>query len=218
MNGADAIDGAVMVIAKAPVPGRVKTRLCPPLDDAGACQVASACLLDTLDAAAAVPARRHVLVFEGDSTGWRRPGWECIAQRGGLLGERLANAFQDIGAAGVVIAMDTPQVASATLADALRAVTRPATAAFGAAADGGFWAIGLSAGVDPAAVFRDIPMSTAATGARQRARLIALGLDVVELDVLRDIDTIDDLRAVAADHPDRRFAQVADTLLTRTRT
>ncbi len=221
MTSEPVIPGALMVIAKAPIPGRVKTRLCPPLDCAGACRVARACLLDTLDAAAAVPAQRHVLVFEGDPTDWCPPGWECIAQRGGFLGERLANAFQDVADAAVVIAMDTPQVSPASLRFALRALGGAGgagRAAFGPAQDGGFWAIGLPRGVDPAAVFADVPMSTGETGARQRERLVELGLEVIELETLRDIDVIADLRAVAEAAPDRRVAAVARALLTPTRT
>lgn len=213
MNGQALIGGALMVIAKAPVPGRVKTRLCPPLDLHGACRVARACLLDTLDAAAAVPAQRHVLVFEGDPTGWCPPGWECIAQRGELLGDRLANAFCDVGGAAVVIAMDTPQLNPARLGLALRWVGQAATTAFGPAEDGGFWAIGLPLGVDPVAVFADVPMSTPITGARQRQRLVDLGLAVRSLETLRDIDNIEDLRAVAADAPHGRVAAVARALL-----
>ena len=57
------IPGVVAVIAKAPQPGLVKTRLCPPLSPQDACEVAWACLLDTLDAAIAVPARRHVILL-----------------------------------------------------------------------------------------------------------------------------------------------------------
>ena len=55
----------VLVLAKEPVAGQVKTRLCPPLSAAGAAAVAEAALLDTLDVVRAVGVRRRVLVLDG---------------------------------------------------------------------------------------------------------------------------------------------------------
>ncbi|NEB80628.1 glycosyltransferase, partial [Streptomyces sp. SID14478] len=54
----------VLVLAKAPVPGRVKTRLTPPFTPVEAARLAAAALRDTLDAVLAAPARRRVLVLE----------------------------------------------------------------------------------------------------------------------------------------------------------
>ena len=79
-------------------------------------------------------------------------------------------------------------------------------AVLGPALDGGFWAIGLQRGCDPAAVFDGIPMSTPRTGAAQRARLAALGLDPVLLPTLRDLDDMEDLVAIAAAGPPRLAA------------
>jgi glycosyltransferase A (GT-A) superfamily protein (DUF2064 family) len=200
-----------MVIAKSPQPGRVKTRLCPPLDPEGACQVARACLLDTIDAAAAVPADRHVLVLDGPVGPWCPAGWEIIAQRGEGLAERLANAFTEVGTPAVVIAMDTPQVSSGSLRRALN-LSASDRVAFGPATDGGFWALGLPAGIDPCAVFEGVPMSRAGTGAAQLDRLRALGLAVTMLEELRDVDDLDDLLAVASVGPPRLAATVAELL------
>lgn len=199
---------SLLVIAKAPVPGEVKTRLCPPLDADEAAAVATACLLDTLDVAASVDAARHVLVFHGDPDGWCPPGWDVVAQRGDGLGERLANAFAEVGGRAVIIAMDTPQVGAASLRHALDAVAEPGTAVIGPTEDGGYWALGLPGDLDPVAVFEGIPMSTPATGAAQRQRLVDLGYRVVDLDLLRDIDHFDDLAPVAALAPDRRFGRL----------
>lgn len=203
MGGADLMPraglpgGALLVIAKEPVAGRAKTRLRPPLSLDQAALVAEACLLDTLDEAAVTGAGRHVLVFDGDAGRWCPPGWEVVAQRGGPLGERLANAFTDVAGPAVVIAMDTPQVRAASLERALEAVTEPGTAVIGFTEDGGYWLLGLPADRAPAAVFDGVPMSTAHTGAAQRRRLREIGYRVVELETLRDIDDHADLRAVA---------------------
>ena len=80
---------ALLVIAKAPVAGRVKTRLSPPCTPAQAARLARAALEDTLAACDdASAAGRRVLVLEGEPDGWLPPGWEVVAQRG----EGLARA------------------------------------------------------------------------------------------------------------------------------
>ena len=191
------IRGAVMVIAKTPVAGRVKTRLCPPLTAEEACEVAWAALLDTLDAAAAVPSERHVLVLHGEPGPWIPAGFEIIEQRGVGLAERLANAFTDVNDDAIVVAMDTPQVRADQLADSLGSLADH-DAAYGPATDGGYWLIGLRRSVDPVAAFHGIPMSTPHTGAAQLARLASLGVTVNSSEALQDIDTYDDLVAVSA--------------------
>src|SRR3954454_14382094 len=73
---------ALAVIAKAPVPGRVKPRLCPPSTGTEAAELAAASLHDTLAAVAATPAPRRVLVLDGDPGDWVPSGFAVIAQRG----------------------------------------------------------------------------------------------------------------------------------------
>ena len=198
------MSAALLVIAKEPVPGRVKTRLCPPCTFAEAAALAAAALADTLAAAdAAARGGRRVLVLDGRPGPWLPAGWEVAPQRGDGLAERLASAFEDAGAPALLVGMDTPQVTPGALADGLAALER-APAVFGPAPDGGYWAIGLRR-PDPA-VFAGIPMSAAHTGAAQRARLAALGLRTVELPPLRDVDDIAAARAVAAAAPESRFA------------
>jgi rSAM/selenodomain-associated transferase 1 len=198
---------ALVVIAKAPVAGRSKTRLTPPCTPAQAAALAEAALADTLQAVAATPASRRVVVLEGEPGAWLPGGYELIPQRGGGLDERLGNAFADVGGSALLIGMDTPQVTPALLQDAATALQAEGVdAALGLAGDGGYWAIGLR---EPdVALFAGVPMSEPTTGAAQRARLDAAGLRVATLPELRDVDTIADARAVAALAPDGRFAHV----------
>jgi rSAM/selenodomain-associated transferase 1 len=195
---------ALVVIAKSPAPGRVKTRLTPPCTPDQAAELAAAALADTLVAATlARRAARRVLVLDGAPGAWLPRGFAVVQQRGNGLAARLAAAFEDVGGAAFVVGMDTPQV-TPQLLDAGLGALDGADAVLGAALDGGYWGIGLRR-ADPAA-FRGVPMGEAGTGVAQRVRLARLGLRTAILPPLRDVDTIADARAVAAEAPATGFA------------
>lgn len=189
------------VIAKAPVPGRVKTRLCPPCSPEQAAELAMASLLDTLAAVRATPTVRRAVILDGELP---LPGLEVLPQRGAGLDERLAHAFDDLGDPAFLVGMDTPQVTPALLATGLRALEW-ADAVLGPALDGGYWGIGLR--VANPAVFLGVPMSEPTTLAAQRERLGALGLRVAELPALRDVDEWEDAETVAHLAPRSHFAR-----------
>jgi rSAM/selenodomain-associated transferase 1 len=202
---------ALIVIAKAPVAGRSKTRLTPPCTPDEAALLARAALRDTLEAVAATPARRRICVLDGEPGDWLPEGFEVIPQRGDGLDERLANAFRAVGEPALLIGMDTPQVTPGLLEAAGERLDMPdIDAVLGAAPDGGYWALGLRR-EDPA-LLRGVPMSTPGTCAGQRARLRAYGLRIGELPSLRDVDDIADARAVALLAPRRRFARALATV------
>ena len=200
----------VLVMAKEPRPGAVKTRLCPPCSPEEAAGVAAAALADTLDAVARCHAGRKVLALDGRPGPWLPPGFEVIPQRGGDFNQRLADAWRHTGGSGVQIGMDTPQITAGELDTLLGALDR-CDAVLGHAVDGGWWVIGWRV-ADPDAMFAGIPMSTPATGRAQERRIAALGLTLHRAAPKRDIDTIDDLRTLAAHHPDLRTARVARSL------
>jgi rSAM/selenodomain-associated transferase 1 len=205
------VSAAIVVMAKEPLPGRVKTRLCPPLEPEQAAALAEAALADTLAAVAWTPAPRRVLVLDGSAGAWLPSGFEVVAQRGDGLAERLANATRDVGEALLFVGMDTPQITRALLCGALEQLARPGVdAVLGPTTDGGYWTIGLRE-PDPD-VFHAVAMSSAATGAAQRARLGQLGLATTMLGPLRDVDTYDDAVAVAALAPWSRFAATFELL------
>lgn len=193
---------SLLVIAKEPVPGRVKTRLTPPYTSEEAARLAAAALADTLEAVAATPADRRVLVLAGEAGDWVPAGFEVVPQVAGGLDERLAAAFEECGGPALLIGMDTPHVTPELLARGLDFGT--ADAWFGPAEDGGFWALGLSA-PDPG-LLRGVPMSRTDTGREQRRRLTEAGLAVRDLPVLRDVDTAQDAQVVAGLAPGTRFA------------
>jgi rSAM/selenodomain-associated transferase 1 len=204
-----ALNGQVIVIAKEPVPGRVKTRLTPPFSPRQAAGLAQAALADTLAAAAGVTAARHVIALDGTAGPWLPAGVRVLPQRGAGLDERIAAAFADayaeLDVPVVLIGMDTPQVTPELLETALRPLADgTADAVFGPAADGGFWLLGLRR-PDPSLIL-GVPMSTAATGVTQLARLAWAGLRIHWLPLLRDVDTAEDAREVARQAPGSRFA------------
>ncbi|MEU9923253.1 DUF2064 domain-containing protein [Streptomyces griseoluteus] len=190
----------LLVIAKEPQPGRVKTRLTPPFTPVQAAALAEAALTDTLRAVAAAPAKRRVLVLDGRPGPWLPAGFEVVPQCGGGLDERLADAFARCTGPTLLVGMDTPQITP----DLLTLDFTDCDARFGPAEDGGFWALGL-ARPEPG-LLRGVPMSVPETGSVQRERLAAAGLRVRELPRLRDVDTAADARAVAALAPDTAFA------------
>jgi glycosyltransferase A (GT-A) superfamily protein (DUF2064 family)/SAM-dependent methyltransferase len=208
----------LLVIAKAPVAGLAKTRLCPPATPRQAAAIAAAALLDTLQAVAAVPAIRPVLAYTGRFADAEAApelraaltGWHLVPQRGDGFGERLANAHSDTaadfpGQPVLQIGMDTPQVAPGLLDTALHRLGT-ADAVLGMAEDGGWWALGLR---DPnhAGALRDVPMSTPDTGRLTKLALTDRGLRIGDLPVLSDVDTWQDARTVAEAAPGTNFAR-----------
>src|SRR4051812_32643874 len=105
----------LIVIAKAPVAGRVKTRLCPPCTPGEAAALAEAALRDTLDAASRCRAARRVLALDGAPGAWLPPGFDVEPQRGDGLAERLAHAFAGVSGPAFLVGMDTPQLTPALL-------------------------------------------------------------------------------------------------------
>jgi len=201
----------LLVIAKAPLAGSAKTRLCPPCTGEQAAELAEAALADTLAAVAATSCGGRTLVLEGAPGEWLPEGIEVVAQRGDGLGERLAAAFADTEGAALLVGMDTPQLGPALLEDALGRLEEPGgDAVLGPAEDGGYWAIGMREPRPEA--FLGVPMSSERTAERQRQRLRGLGMAVEELATLRDVDFWPDALAVAAAAPASRFARTLASL------
>ncbi len=216
MSPPDTAPHRVLVLAKAPVPGRVKTRLGATVGMATAADLAAAALLDTLAAAtAAVGPGRCLLALEGDLRAARRVddltvalvGWRIYPQRGDGLGQRIAAAHADAGPGPVVqIGMDTPQVGAPDL-DGVAARLLDAPAVLAPAADGGWWALALR---DPAraAAVAAVPMSTPRTHDDTRRAFEAAGTPVTGAPVLADVDTAEEAAAVAQAWPDLRFSRL----------
>ncbi len=204
------MDGYLVVMAKPPVPGRVKTRLIGPLTARQAAGVHAAmleCVLERLVEHIATPSRWQPVVAmdtpglpaHGGSDNNSHlddaltvpPGWEVIDQGDGDLGQRLAHVWQTLGAGpAVFFGVDSPDIPAV----ALRAVTEALTAAavaIGPVEDGGYWALAgrrfegcLLSGIDwgTGTVYHQT------LSAAQRA-----GLAITELQTWHDVDTPEDL-------------------------
>ncbi|MBM7785789.1 TIGR04282 family arsenosugar biosynthesis glycosyltransferase [Tenggerimyces flavus] len=200
-------DLTLVVIAKEPVPGHVKTRLTPPCSPDEAAEIAEAALADTLQVVASTPAHQRVLALAGRPGAWLPDCFDVAPQVSGTLDVRIAGVLAEVAGPMVLVGMDTPQLTSELLLSCDFS-TRPAW--LGLAEDGGFWALGL-ARPDPELV-RGVPMSVPHTGAAQLERLEQAGLEVGLLPTLRDVDTWPDALAVAAAAPKTRLARAVSAL------
>lgn len=226
-RGAVASELTVLVMAKAPVPGRVKTRLCPPLTAIAAARLAAAALLDTIasvdrfDAAVAGGVGK-VIAIDGSLvdavdgpvianriTSAAARCWTRIPQRGAGFAERLVLGHGDAAGRGPVlqIGMDTPQLTGVLIAAASEALfAKGVDAVVGPASDGGWWSLGVR-DARMARVLRGVPMSTSETGDLTVRALRVNGLRVVLLPTLTDVDTFADATEVAGAAPGTGFAR-----------
>ncbi|MBB6629574.1 DUF2064 domain-containing protein [Nocardioides sp. KIGAM211] len=207
----------MLVVAKAPVPGRVKTRLGADIGMDEAAGIAAAALVDTLAACRdAVGAEQCTLSLDGDLADAVRgdelldlvEGWAVHPQVGDDFAARLVHAHAGVadGPGPVVqVGMDTPQVTPGLLLDAAGALG-DGDAVLGPADDGGWWVLVLR---DPAAAaaLADVPMSTPTTYDDTRRALEDRGLTVSTTATLRDVDTVPDADLVAEVAPGSHFAR-----------
>ncbi len=183
-----------LLFAKAPAPGRVKTRLCPPFTPEQAAALYRAFAADSLAAAESVVGARAVLAYEPHED-WPDPSWlrnpapEWFPQEGADLGQRLAaataKAFVDGADRVVVIGSDSPHLPTSLIEEAFsRLATAPLV--LGPARDGGYYLVGLR---EPApSLFDDIPWSGPEVLKATLARAAELHWNAHLLDELEDVD------------------------------
>ena len=211
MDMSNSIDLTVAVIAKQCLPGKVKTRLSPPLTPEGAAALAQLSLSRTLATVRLLPARKRLLVMDGTPAAQDAAHFTVVQQASGGLDERLAAICDAATGPLLIIGMDTPQFSADHLAPLLHDwPTHEAVhdAWLGPATDGGFWALALRR--PDGALIRGVPMSTHTTGAQQLARLSAAGLRVGMLPELRDMDHFSDALKIAAEIPGTEFARAVN--------
>lgn len=196
---------ALILMAKAPAPGEVKTRLCPPLSPRSAASLYRRLLLDAAEELGRVRGARLLLFHAPPGAAGRfraapfRP-FALAPQAGRDLGERMESAAGEAfrgGARRVVIAgADCPALSASRVGEAFRELSAGAAAVFGPSVDGGFYLAGLR--FPPPPVFRGVTWGTPSALGDVVARCAALALPYALLPPERDVDTAEDLDALAA--------------------
>lgn len=209
-NSAIRTDSALIIFAKAPIPGQVKTRLCPPLTPDEAATLHGSFVLDTLERSktavtklrlpmdrylACAPDASHVFfkIME------ERHGVRVLDQVGENLGARMTQVFTSTFARGykqvLIIGTDVPSLPLTHYRQALVLLTTH-DLVLGPAHDGGYYLIGLTRAIPD--LFAGIPWSTDQVLALTKQKAQALGLKTALLPEWCDIDTIEDLRSLIA--------------------
>ncbi|MDE2489766.1 MAG: TIGR04282 family arsenosugar biosynthesis glycosyltransferase [Elusimicrobia bacterium] len=194
---------ALIVFAKAPIPGRVKTRLTPPLSPGQAAELYAAFAADSVAAARACGAAAVSVAYAPEppfpDLNWldEAPNWR--PQGPGDLGARLTAAFDAAFRGGArkvaIIGSDCPDLPSETLAEAFRRLDGP-PAVLGPAVDGGYYLVGLR---EPRPdLFADMAWSDSGVLERTLARLRASRTPFALLERRADVDTFEDLKALAS--------------------
>ena len=192
----------IVIFAKAPVPGKVKTRLIPALGEAGAARLARQMLADTVAYAhaAGLGVPELCATPPPDDPSWvgHLPAGMLFSDQGpGDLGQRLAAAATRVIGHGeriLLIGTDCPELDGNRLGKAAAQLERH-DAVIHPARDGGYVLLGL-ARTDPS-LFDDIAWSTDTVAATTIARIEALGWSLWVGDTMSDIDDPADLEAAA---------------------
>lgn len=206
------------IFAKQPIPGRVKTRLCPPLSPDLAARLYHCCLQETVHLAG-LGDWRTVLFYQGQRLFFRQsfPDLPLEEQTGCDLGQRLIHAFASRFAAGaqkvVIIGSDSPDLPTALIRQAFEAL-QDHDMVLAPAGDGGYVLIGLR---QPApGLFKDIPWSTDEVLTTTRKRMLEMQLTCLELPGWYDVDDVASLRQLMQRSPNSVTAQLAAQLLEET--
>ena len=194
---------AVVLMAKAPVAGGVKTRLCPPLDPREAARLYACMLGDAADGISALTrVRRYLFLDPPESVDFFRAppfqGFERFPQRGRDLGDRMlqgaATAFRHGARRVVIVGADCPSLSAGTVRRAFRELSNEASVVFGPSEDGGFYLLGLSSPDER--LLRGFRWSTAEVLRNAASRCRILSKPFSFLPPGRDVDTGEDLLAL----------------------
>jgi hypothetical protein len=192
----------LVVMAKDPVPGQVKTRLQPQLSPTDAADLYRCFLEDRLRDVAALPEIDRAVAFAPESAASRfaslaPEGFLLFPQRGSDLGEKLDSLFSATLALGyeavVVTDSDSPDLPRSLLRDAFALLADDSDVVFGPCRDGGYYLVGMKAAAP--GLFTNIPWSSPRVLERSLTAADLLGLKTGLLPPWQDIDTFEDLRA-----------------------
>jgi len=192
---------ALIIFAKAPVEGYVKTRLCPPLTPDEAASLHGSLVLDLLEKCKSLQSCDRILAgaptpehpfFGAMKARFNIPIW---GQVGPDLGSRMAHAFKlALGSpyqSVIIIGTDIPGITVSLISTALKNLQNH-DIVVGPTVDGGYYLIGLRSPVPE--LFEQIPWSTDQVLSLTKEKAQSLRLSVKVLPMLRDLDTMEDLQ------------------------
>jgi len=191
---------AVVLMAKAPVPGRVKTRLCPPLAPAEAARLSACMLGDAAEEISSVGRIARYLFLDRPVAANAMRGapfssFERFPQRGKDLGEKMwdaaATAFRCGARRVVIVGADCPSLSAGTVRRAFLELSSGASVVFGPSVDGGYYLVGLSSPDER--LFLGFRWSTAEVLRNAAARCRILSAPFSFLPPGLDVDTGEDL-------------------------
>lgn len=192
---------AIVVMAKPPREGEVKTRLCPPLTHAQASTLHECLLFDTVAKLERFHSAQLWIAFTPDGDEYFKSNFgeraELMSQRGRDLGERMHHIFVFLSQLGyreiVVLGSDIPSMPVASMEQAFQVLDNNLNdVVLGPATDGGYYLVGLKTPVGE--LFRGIPWSNAAVLENTVRRIKELGLRLSLLPAAYDIDLAEDLK------------------------
>ncbi|MDQ6618297.1 MAG: TIGR04282 family arsenosugar biosynthesis glycosyltransferase [Pseudomonadota bacterium] len=198
----------LVMVARLPVAGQVKSRIAATLGEADALALYRCALADSVLLMRESVGAHLAISYTPDHAEARRefsriaPGFTLLAQRGPAFGERLFNTFVDLRAQAltpiVLIGSDSPSLPPHCLATALDAIARPdVDVVLGPAHDGGYYLLALK---EPQqALFDGISWGTSAVAQETRDTAARCGLRLVEAPAWYDLDTESDLQRLLAD-------------------
>ena len=191
---------SIVVMAKAPRPGRTKTRLSPPLTAEAAAGLYRSMLFDTISRIGSLSDIDAWLAFTPDEEeGWFneviKPPFQLMSQRGNDLGERMHQIIVERHAGGapgvVVVGTDLPTLPIEHVQEAIDALQRGAEIVLGPSEDGGYYLVGMR---EPqAGLFEGIAWSRKTVFAETVDKAHELGKAVVTVPSWYDIDEPTDL-------------------------
>ncbi|MGQ4810472.1 Phosphoenolpyruvate guanylyltransferase [Candidatus Entotheonellaceae bacterium PAL068K] len=196
---------ALVIMAKAPQAGEVKTRLCPPLSPQEAAALYRGFLLDMIAKARRLHTTHPVIAYTPTSQRQMfadtAPDFPLMPQQGTDLGIRMATCFAQLFAEGytevLLTGSDLPTLPLAYLQQAVDLVTAPyIDVVLGPSEDGGYYLIGLRRLYSE--LFENMTWSTNRVLTETVQRAEARGLEVARLPVWYDIDTAADLERLQA--------------------
>lgn len=211
----DTLSKLLVVMAKDPVPGKVKTRLLPHISALNAAALYRCFLLDRLTEISRLNTVDRAIAFTPENAGatfseLTLDGFEIFAQQGKDLGEKLIHIFEEKFASGYqavsIVDSDSPDLPRSSITDSFQLLlSKQADVVFGPCHDGGYYLVGMR--TPHPELFRDIPWSTAKVLSTSLEKAGKKGLSVKLLPVWNDLDTFEDLLKFYNKYKDRSISE-----------